>query len=248
MSENGVEAIVIDNDCNVATKKIVEEFKGKVVKEIVHHPHNGVFDWSGILQLKEDLVNSRQSDWFMLWDSDEIREAPEGFNTLQEAFENTEKQGFTAVNFDEYIFLPVTKEEEHRSGDFVETLDTYYFFQPNRYNRTNAWKSTGEKVNLMPGAGHRVAFESLNVSEERYALRHYLFLSYKHGKDKYLVRKYPAADLAKGWSLERAQTTEETFCLPPQEMMTRKMPNQAWNRSNPVKQHPVFVVPVRRKK
>lgn len=243
MADNGIEAIVIDNDCNEATKDIVREFTGTVVQEVVHFPRHGVFDWTGILKQKEDIVNSRPSDWFMLWDSDEIREAPAGFSTLNNAIRNSQEQGYNTVSFDEYIFLPVSEHEEHRETDFVEGLETYYYFAPRRFHRANAWRNTGAKVELLSGAGHTVSFEGQQVSPERYALRHYLFLSYKHGKKKYLKRNYSTEDLSKGWSLERAQTTDETFCLPPAELMKRKTASSPWDRSEPVAKHPSFVVP-----
>ncbi len=245
MLDNNIKAIVIDNDCNPQTKEIIGEFTDSVVTEVVHFAREGVFDWSGILRLKEEIANTRKSDWFMLWDSDEIREPPAGFATLHDAIKHSEQQGYTTVNFDEYIFLPVTQEEEHRDGDFVQTMETYYFFGPRRYHRANAWRQTGADVELLSGAGHTVAFEGQNVSPERYALRHYLFLSYEHGQKKYLTRGYTQEDLDKGWSLGRSQTSTETFCLPPADMMKRKTAQTDWDRSDPITRHPSFVVPVR---
>lgn len=245
MRDNGIKAIVIDNDCNPQTKAIIDAFADSVVTEVVPFPRQGTFDWSGILRLKEEIANTRKSDWFMLWDSDEIREPPAGFATLHDAIRHSEQQGYTTVNFDEYIFLPITEEEEHRGGDFAKTLETYYFFGPRRYHRANAWRHTGAKVELLSGAGHTVAFEGQKVSPERYALRHYLFLSYAHGQQKYLTRDYTKEDLDKGWSLERAQTSTETFCLPPTDMMKRKTAQNDWDRSEPVTRHPSFVVPIK---
>jgi len=242
MAEQGVQAIVIDNDTLPATREgIARWYKAGVVREIHHLPRSGVMDWSGLLAAKERIINTTDSDWFILWDSDELREPPEGFATLREAFAAAGAAGFDTVNFDEFCFVPVTSDEDHAGGDYAETLQSYYFFQPLRYQRLNAFRRPKGGVALMEGAGHRVQFPGQRIWTEDCAMRHYLYLSEAHGRSKYGARQFSSRDLDRGWQLERAATTQDNFCLPDPEQLFQKRPGQPWNRSHPFMRHPSFV-------
>ena len=241
MEDCGVEAIVVDNDCLPGTREIVEANVGGVVREVVRHPREGTFDWSGILRHKEEIANSRNSDWMMLWDTDEFRQAPDGADDFRTAIRAADEAGYTTVNFDEFVFVPVTESEEHRGTDYVAGLETYYYFAPRPQHRANAWRKPGGNVALMKGAGHTVAFGGQRVSPDHFAMRHFLFLSHAHGMQKYLGRSYSDEDQTKGWSSERRNTTVETFRLPDPTTMKRKSAGVAWDRSDRRAQHPTFI-------
>jgi hypothetical protein len=244
MAEHGIRAIVIDNDANEATKAIVARYTPQVVQRVVHFPNTGVFDWTGILRLKEELVNSEDSDWFMMWDTDEIRDPPASYPTLLKAFAAVEAKGYNAVQFNEFVFVPVTPEEDYAGRDYVEELRTYYYFHPHGQQRLNAWRKPAGPVDLMTGAGHFVSFDGIKPFPEPFALRHYLFLSYAHGLNKYVKRlKISEEDLAKGWMHERERTTENEFKLPDAGMMNVKEKDGPWDTSDPLKRHPFFVYP-----
>lgn len=241
MAEQGIEAIVIDNDANPETRAIVDAYLGTTVREVVHQPRPGYFDWTGLLRRKQDICNSYDADWFLLWDSDEIREPPANHDTLRAAIEDVDRRGFNTVSFDEFVFMPTRPEEDYRGSDYVAGLETYYFFEPRPRQRMNAWRKGGRSIDLMAGAGHKVSFRGQRIAPDPFVMRHYLFLSLAHGLEKYGSRQYAPADLAKGWSKERAQTTAKQFRLPPPEMMKHKRPGAAWDRTHPLKQHPCFV-------
>jgi hypothetical protein len=241
MADQGIEAIVIDNDANPQTRSIVEAHCGSLVREVIHHPRSGFFDWSGLLQRKQDICNQYEADWFLLWDSDEIREPPLSHASLRTAIEDVDGRGFNTISFDEFVFMPTSGDDEYRGRDYVAELDTYYFFQPHARQRMNAWRKPHLPVNLVAGAGHTVSFRGQRIAPEQFVMRHYLFLSLAHGLEKYGTRVYAPTDLAKGWSQERARTTSAEFRLPPLEMMKRKLPGADWDRSSPLKRHPCFV-------
>lgn len=241
MAEHGVDAIVIDNDCLPETRDIVERHRGAVVREVVAHPRQGVFDWSGILLHKEEIANRMTSDWIFLWDSDEIRDAPEGHSSFREAIRAADDAGHTTVNFDEFVFVPTTESEDFTGGDYVENLSTYYYFAPNPIHRANGWRRPRGKSHLTKGMGHRVKFRGQSISPENFALRHYLFLSFEHGQSKYLTRDYSEKDIERHLSEERRNTTKESFQLPDARMMKRKEKGQSWDKSEPRSQHPSFV-------
>ena len=241
MAEQGVEAIVIDNDSNPQTRSIVESYRNSVVREVVHHPRPGFFDWSGLLQRKQDICNQYDADWFLLWDSDEIREPPSFHTSLRAAVEDIDRRGFNTINFDEFVFMPTNPDDEYRGLDYVAELDTYYYFKPRPQQRMNAWRKPDRPVDLVAGAGHKVSFRGQRVAPDPFVMRHYLFLSLAHGLEKYGNRQYAPVDLAKGWSKERARTSNAEFRLPPFEIMKRKLPGEPWDRSSPLTRHPCFV-------
>ena len=241
MAECGVGAIVIDNDCLPATRDIVDRYMGDVVHEVVRHPREGTFDWSAILRHKEEIANRIKSDWIFLWDSDEIREQPLHYSSFREAIRATDEAGYTTVNFDEFVFLPTTVDEDYTRGNYVEDLSTYYYFAPQSIHRANGWRRPVGRTKLAKGLGHHVRFAGQSVSPDHFALRHYLFLSFEHGKAKYLKRSYSEEDVARRLGQERQNTTEEAFQLPHATIMKTKRIGEPWDTSEPRTKHPSFV-------
>lgn len=239
MFENGVDAYVVDNDCDDETRAIVDRWRGRVVVGSERLPHPGYFDWTAIITRKEEVANRLDSDWILMWDTDELRQPPPGFATLRDAFWAVQRAGDNLVNFDEYVFLPVSSEEDYTDGFYGTDLKTYYYFAPREHHRLSAWRRQQGPVDLVSHAGHIVMFADQSVSPLRFVLRHYLFLSEAHGRAKYLGRSYSAEDLEKGWSKERSQTTAESFGLPDPAFM--KTYDGKWDRSDPKSQHPSFV-------
>lgn len=240
MAENGVHAIVIDNDADAQTRHIIEQYRDEVVVDVVPLAHNGVFDWGAIMACKEHVANTYASSWFMLWDSDELREAPLPGQRLVDALKAEDQKGYSCVNFDEYVFLPVSETEDHGSGDYYESLRTYYYFAPRPLHRITAWKAPRGYTKLVKYGGHDVKFRGKRISSSRFAMRHYLFLSFEHGVRKYGTRRYTKADLDRGWSRERAETPIESFRLPRPDEMKIMTEAGVWDRSNPLSRHPSF--------
>jgi hypothetical protein len=73
-------------------------------------------------------------------DADEIREAPPPYSTLREGLEGADREGFNAVNFDEFVFLPTSEEESFEGTDYVASMEYYYFFEPRPLRQVKAWK------------------------------------------------------------------------------------------------------------
>ncbi len=240
MVAQGVEICVIDNDASAATRAIVDRYRGRGVIRVEHFPYPGYFDWIGILGLKERLARTLDADWILLWDSDEIREAPAGYGTLREALFRVDREGFNAVNFDEFVFLPTDREQDFAGRDFVAGLEHYYFFEPAPHHRLSGWKRQAWKVDLKRSAGHKASFPGIRVYPHSFALRHYLFLSWRHGVEKYVHREFSSEELKRGWSAERARTTERTLRLPDAEEVVRYGEDGHWDRSRPRTRHLCF--------
>ena len=82
---------------------------------------------------------------------------------------------------------------------FRQTMRHYYPFLPEFPHRLNAWKRQEERVVLRATAGHRVQFEGLRMSRRSLSMRHYLFLSPEHARQKYGGRIRTGAEEELGW-------------------------------------------------
>lgn len=240
MAEQGVQAIVIENDALPETRAIIDAWAARgLVREVLNLPFAGCMDWSALLARKQEVINTRDSDWFILWDSDERREPPEGHATLRDALFAAGRDGYDTVGFDEFVFVPCTPEEDYVGRDYHAEMTRYYFFQPRKQQRLNAFRKLDRPIDLTKGAGHEVRFRGQRIWPHNCPMRHYLFLSEAHGRQKYGRRKISETDRRRGWMIERANTTEASFRLPsPSDLIDK---GQGWDRSRPLRQHPCFV-------
>lgn len=195
----GVAVYLIDNCSTDATVSIAERYLGRGVMAIESFPRSGLFSLAGLLRRKEELALDADAHWFLHVDADEIRLPSRPDRTLVEAFAEVERQGYNAVNFQEFTFVPTIESPDHDHPHFVQTMRRYYPFLPTFPHRLNAWKRQPERVDLASEAGHRVRFPGLRMYPESFLLRHYQFLSVEHAMEKYANRRHDPAALARGW-------------------------------------------------
>src|SRR5262249_17577576 len=143
----------------------------------------------GLLRRKEALAQEIEADWFIHNDADEVREAPSPFATLKDGLIAADATGATAVNFDEFVFIP-SAHEDFSSVDYVAAMRRYYYFAPRRLHRVNAWKNLRAPVDLVSEGGHVAEFPGRVVYERNFIMRHYIFLSRAHAVKKYGERNY----------------------------------------------------------
>ena len=239
--QQGIETCLIDNDSTDDTVKIANEYLGKGVFRIVNHPYPGYFDWAGLISLKETLAEEIETDWFIHQDADEILEAPYPHKTLLEAITEIDRRGYNTLNFDEYVFIPGTREFAYEGTDYVATMCQYYFYEPNEQRLQRAWKKQPNRVDLSSRAGHRVNFEGKHVFPENFRLRHYIVLSYAHLLKKYgTERTYSRQEVEdRLWHGARARFNPDAVKWPrPEELLNLKQ--HGWDRSMPYKHHPFF--------
>ncbi len=244
--EQGVEAYLIDNCSTDRTVEIAERYLGRGLIGIETFPRAEVHKWQQILERKEELAATLEADWFIHLDPDEIRLPPRSDCTLAQAFAEVEAQGYNAVNFMEYVFIPTQEEPDHDHPRFQETMRWYYPFQRSfpewHPHRRNAWKRQPEKVDLASRAGHRVRYPGLRMYPEFFKMRHYIFLSVPHALSKYMNRKQDPAALKKGWASLRAGLTPEKIKLPSQKELRPYTSDDELDPSNPRTQH-LWVLP-----
>jgi glycosyltransferase involved in cell wall biosynthesis len=239
----GIETCVIDNESSDATLEIARKFIGRGVFRIVTNPYKGYFDFAGLLQLKEKLCREIDANWFIHADADEIREAPAPFKTLYEGIMKADQEGYNAVNFDEFVFLPTADDQSFEGTDYVESMRYYYFFEPVPLRQIKAWKYAGQKVDLVSSGGHSANFENRKIYPNNFILRHYIALSRAHAIAKYgSERIYSREEVEeRGWHRARANANIEAMHFPsPDELY--QIEDGHWNKSRPWKQNPLFSV------
>jgi len=234
----GVEAYLIDNCSTDRTVEIAKRYIGRGLIGIETFPRDeGVYKWRSILERKEQLAATLEADWIMHADPDEIRVPPRSDRTLAQAFEEVDEQGYNAINFLEFAFVPVKEAPDHDHPRFQQTMRWYYPFQRRFPSRVNAWKRQPEKVELAPSGGHRVKFEDLLVYPESFKMRHYLFLSIEHAVRKYGKRKFDAALAEKRLRARLTGLTPEKVELPSQKDLHYYTSDDELSLSNPWRQH-----------
>jgi glycosyltransferase involved in cell wall biosynthesis len=234
--QQGIETCIIDNGSSDASVEIAQAFIGRGVLHIENLPFNGCFDLPEILKCKEKLTQKIEADWFIHYDADEIREAPYPYRTLQEGIQDADKQGFNAINFDEFVFLPTDDSQSYEAKDYVAEMQHYYFFEPYPLRRLNAWKNTVIGVDIVSSAGHCVNFEGRKVFPINFILRHYICLSRAHAIMKYGSRVFSLnAVKDRGWSKDRVSFTPEKLHFPTHQRL--KLLSDSWDKSDPWLRH-----------
>lgn len=254
--QQGIEVYLLDNDSTDNTLEIARGYLGQNLIGIERMPRHGMYQWQKILLRKEQLADEIKADWLMHADPDEIRVAPNG-QTLAEAIADVDSQGYNAINFMEYTFLPVRESPDHDHPDFQQTMRWYYPFGPRHPHRLNAWKKqpkrwTGIKpfarelvknrrwgqpsIDLHASGGHVVQFHGIRPYPVDFILKHYIVLSLDHAIQKYAKKKFDPKEMgaAHGW---RATAKEYDFMLPAEGQMKIYTSDAALDASKPLSEH-----------
>lgn len=233
----GIETCVIDNASTDRTLEIAKSYVQQGVCRIEHLPYEGGFDLIEILRNEEKLANDIHADWFIHHNADEIREAPYPYRTLLEGIEDADRQGYNAIDFDEFDFLPCSEDEAYEGTDYVAEMQYYYFFKPRSLLRINAWKKSSDKVDIVHSGGHAVKFAGRKIFPVNFVLRHYIFLSKTHAIAKYGQRVYAIRSVVEmGWSRQRAGFTPDKLRLPERKRL-KKVSENRWDKSDPWIRH-----------
>jgi Glycosyl transferase family 2 len=215
LDEHGIDAYLIDNESSDETVVLAEAWLGRnlIGTESFPRPKGDLYNWRGLLKRKEELAREIDADWFIHLDPDELRLPPSRAQTLADALEDVDRQGFNAVNFNELTFVPSREEPDHDHADFQRTLRTYYPFAPRPSHQLRAWKATPE-AELASSGGHQVRFPGMRIYPQSFFMKHYLFLSVPHAIEKYVERHYDPDEVSSGWHGWRATLTAADVLLP----------------------------------
>lgn len=237
----GIEICLIDNGSTDGTRDIAESHRNAGVIRIDDLPYNGSFELETQCRLKEKLAQEISSDWFLHQDADEIRQS-DNWNTerLRDTVSIVDQQGFNAVNFDEFVFLPTSPEENFEGLDYVDLMRKYYYYHPAANRRVNMWKKLKDRpIDLTSSGGHAVYFEGRGIANRSFVLRHYIALSEAHAYRKYGVdRSYSAKEIAnRKWHVERNTWKSRRFRFPNPGELKVLVPGRPFDTSTPMKRH-----------
>jgi lipopolysaccharide transport system ATP-binding protein len=241
LAGQGIETYLIDNESTDATLEIAQRWYGKGIIGIETLTYPGHFDLHSQLARKTVLSTQIDADWFIHHDADEIRQSRNPQETLAGAIARLDAAGWNAIEFDEFVFVPVTEDGTGPGGDYVEKLHHAYYFLPRPQFRVNAWKNGCGTIDLLATAGHEVRFAARNLSSEALILRHYPFLSRQHLIDKYTQQRIYSrheTDVL-GWHGRRATFNPDDIRMP---AITELLEpdRHGWDTSRPLKSHPFF--------
>jgi glycosyltransferase involved in cell wall biosynthesis len=236
--ESDIEFAVIDNDSDDGTSEIVQqpEFASHLVS-CQSLPFGGAFDLRQSLLAKDALANSINCDWIIHLDADEIMHSYRPGETLKSAIERLDAQGWDAINFDEFVFLPV--ETDYAPDiDGWQPLRYYYFFEPQSPRLVRARKKNLPVTNVDTG-GHRLTGGAFKLAPETFALRHYIFRSQQHAFEKYASRIFSGGDIARRWHRNRVRQPVEKFIFPSVDQLAAldAGDDRTLSRDNPRKSH-----------
>jgi len=235
---HGVEAYLIDNCSTDDTVSIARRYLNRGLRGIENFPRPGGYVWRPILERKEELAATLDADWFMHMDADEVRLPPRSFNrTLAEAFAEQDAQGYNAVNFLEFTFVPTRETPDHEHSHFQSTMRSYYPYLPTFPHQLKAWKRQPARVELAWSGGHQVRFPNLLMSPASFLMRHYLFLSVPHAIRKYVARTYDAREVRAGWHGWRSQLKASDIKLPERADLRTYISDEQLDPSEPRTRH-----------
>jgi glycosyltransferase involved in cell wall biosynthesis len=235
---NGIEFAIVDNGSTDATRSIIEraEFKHHL-RDSHDVPFEGVFDHERMLIEQEVLIKEHAADWIIHHGADEIMHSYRTDETLSEAIARLDAAGWNAVNFDEFVFLPLDTPyvPDH---DGWQPLRYYYAYELAASGLVRARKRTLD-VNMVKYAGHRLDGEPIALAPETMALRHYIFRDQRHAFEKYPARVYAPEALARGWSRDKHGVPADAFAFPHRDRLRilSDPSSRALDYSQPHRQH-----------
>ena len=237
LARHGIETYVIDNESTDDTVEIAERFE---LAGLETAPRDGMYAWRPLLERKEALAAMLDADWFVHLDADEIRLPPRSSQTLAQAIAKVDALGYTAVNFQEFTFVPTIEAPDHDHPRFQETMRHYYAYSPGRPDRLNAWKRQETRVELAASGGHQVSFPEMSMYPHAFPMRHYLYLSDAHAVSKYVEREYDPAEVESGWHRRRAALRAGDVTLLSQAELKETRSDDDLDASDPWSAHPLF--------
>ena len=264
----GVEVYLIDNNSTDRTVEIAESYRKKGLIGLERFPREGVYRWEPILRRKEEIADEILADWYIHADPDEIRLPPPAFRSLADAVQSVDRDGWNAINFKNFLFLPTLEHPDHERPDFAKTMLWYRYMEPSYPNQIKGWKrqkswSISERValrareilrlkapqrkatrapsiSLAQTGGHKVDFPGQRLCPNDFIMKHYQVLSLRHAVQKYVEKDYALEETQRGWHGWKAIAKQNNLRLPSEKEMVRFLSDAELDSSNPIKRTLIF--------
>lgn len=234
--ENGVDYFIVDNESDDGSSDLLRLPRySRHLVGLETYPFAGMFDWAGILTVLDRAAAGLDADWAILTAPDEILH-PYSDETLSDAVARMDTAGFDAIDFNEFVFLPLDNNYQVDANG-PQAMRSYYFFEP-RPNRLIRARRVSRQLSWIESGGHRLRGR-YRLADETFALRHYMFRSQEHALAKYAGRVFKQDELARGWHRNRSEKLPETFLFPPRSALEfiEDPSTKLLSLSNPRKRH-----------
>lgn len=207
--QEGLELVAIDHDSSDGSREFLESQLGCGVLSLGRLPWLGHFSLRQQLEAKARAIEQLRHDWVLHLDADEWPQSNRTEESLVQAIERLAASGANAVNFEEFVFLPL-------QAAAPECLH-YYHFAPAKQRLVRAWQRRQRFTNVNQG-GHRLAIntagEQPEIAAESLVLRHYIVQSEAQAAQKYLGRVFAAEELGQGWHRNRIGLSRRQLLFP----------------------------------
>lgn len=210
LAQQKIDVVVIDNESTDNSHDLYSDFKDKPIIAVENLPFRG-YSLPLQLEIKKSIYNKLDHDWFIHHDSDEIMEH-RNRGGLRDAIEEADRNGYNALNFEEFVFLP-EPDEDYLDRNYYLEMQRYYFFEPSTNRLNRAWKNGCGLENGASG-GHLLSGDTLRLDPTDHILRHYIVISQDYARQKYLNRTYDRKATARGWHGNKLNFTKENLTLP----------------------------------
>jgi len=231
--DNGIYLAVIDNDSDDNLQSLIVKNKDIVIKSTFLKYH-GYFDLTQQLEAKENLIKELDCDWIIHQDIDELLFSDVKGERLADALERVHQSGFNAINFDEFVFLPIERFKGFKSTNY-HTMKWYYFFEPRKNRLMRAFHRT-LKTQIESG-GHKLDGD-IKQYPYNMCMRHYIFENRKHAQKKYQGRNYSKQDIENKFHRNRMLLQGQNLYLPSKRNL-KKNASDNWDldKSDPKSTH-----------
>lgn len=230
---NGFSLAVIDNQSEDNLQQLIKQ-NLDVIETSVMLSYDGKFDLVKQLEAKASVAKNLDADWIIHLDVDELLFSNTKDETLQVTLSRIHDAGFNAVNFDEFVFLPIQRLKPYNAKNY-HTMNWYYFFEPKPNRLIRAFHNT--LTTQVTSGGHNVEGD-LKLYSESMIMRHYMFENRRHAQTKYRHRIYSEQDLEKKFHRNRTLLQNKELFLPPKKLLLCA-PKSAWSldKSDPKATH-----------
>ena len=219
--QNGFTLAIIDNDSTDNLQTLIKQ-NSDVIEYSTMLKYDGKFDLIKQLEAKENIIRRITTDWVIHLDVDELLYSNIENESLQKSISNAHHAGYNAINFDEFVFLPIQRFKSFDSSNY-HTMDWYYFFEP-KPNRLIRAFNKSLKTDVRSG-GHNVAGD-LKLFPQSMIMRHYMFENRKHAKVKYRDRLFTDRDLEHNFHKNRVSMQGKQLFLPAKKKLSRVLNGQ----------------------
>ncbi len=202
--EQDVDIYLLDNWSTDKTYDIAKKMQLKYPTRIhlekfpSEKPKENSYEWAKQLQKTEELAKKLDYDWFIHYDSDEIRITPYPDNvTLSDMICFVDSLGYNAINTTVLDFR-MTDE-----NDDIFSKDTYFEIgrKPSRFIQIKTWKKCNN-IDLVSMGGHVVKFENQKIYPIKIINKHYPLRNVEQAQKKIFKDRLPRFEKEKqqrGW-------------------------------------------------